>query len=128
MIKFRPHHFLCTLGFEGKGYSDNFVENFSTLKAKLTDDTVLTIVAETDDICAPCPHKRNTVCTKQDSISALDARHAEAMGFTPGISLTWGEAKEKMRTLSIEDFHHICTGCSWKTLGICEEALINLRE
>ena len=28
MLEFRPHHFLCTLGFEGKGYSDEFVRNY----------------------------------------------------------------------------------------------------
>ena len=28
-IRFRPHHFLCSLGFEGKGYSEAFTANMT---------------------------------------------------------------------------------------------------
>ena len=31
MLSFRPHHFLCTLGFEGKGYSDAFTRNMAEI-------------------------------------------------------------------------------------------------
>ena len=35
MLKFRPHHFLCTLGFQGKGYSPGFVANFQAIADRL---------------------------------------------------------------------------------------------
>lgn len=123
VIRYRPHHFLCTVGFQGKGYSPDFVKNFSAIKEGLADDTLITLVDETDDICAPCPHKRDKLCTKQEMISSLDQRHSEALGFTSGQTLSWGEAKNRLKKLSLDDFHRICAGCNWKELGVCEAAL-----
>lgn len=127
MIKYRPHHFLCTLGFQGKGYSPQFVQNFSDIKEGLKDETLITVVESTDDICDPCPHRRETLCEKQEIIASLDARHKEALGFAPGDTLSWGDAKEKLKRLSLEDFHRICAGCSWKAWGVCEKALLELK-
>ncbi|MDD7224175.1 MAG: DUF1284 domain-containing protein, partial [Lachnospiraceae bacterium] len=31
MITLRPHHLLCTQGYSGKGYSDDFVENMDKI-------------------------------------------------------------------------------------------------
>ena len=30
-LRYRPHHFLCSLGFEGKGYSDAFTANMEAI-------------------------------------------------------------------------------------------------
>jgi hypothetical protein len=126
-ITFRPHHFLCTLGFQGRGYDDKFVDNYQNIKDGLTDDTLIHIVGHTDSICAPCPHKRDLLCATQTKIEALDTRHAEALNLISGETLSWGDAKNRMKKLDIEKFHEICTGCGWKALGVCEKALNNLK-
>ena len=97
-LKFRPHHFLCALGFEGKGYSSGFIANMSgivdgQLRGPQGDETVIEVVRDADAICAPCPQRIGAGCAKQDRITALDDAHADALRLTGGDRLTWGEAQ-----------------------------------
>lgn len=131
MLKFRPHHFLCTIGYEGKGYSEPFTDNYDQIAEKLSapdgDQTKIQVILYTDDICAPCPHQRGLLCASQKKIAALDQKHAEALNLQKNEILSWQDAKERIKkNISIETFHNICKGCQWKSLGICEEALQKL--
>ena len=125
-LTFRPHHFLCTLGFQGKGYSPDFVQNYQKIKDNLTDDTEILVVSYTDSICAPCPHRREKTCTKETFIQSLDQRHAYALSIKDGNRLTWREAKQRLKNLTVKDHHKMCDGCSWRDLGVCEKALTDL--
>lgn len=127
-LKFRPHHFFCTLGFQGKGYSDEFVDNFATLKGSLTLGTIIEVTSKTDDICAPCPHRRGDLCETQGKIEVLDLAHAKALGLKEGDQLTWGEALESLKALSLQDHLEICQGCQWLDLGICAKSLKSLKD
>lgn len=127
MITFRPHHFFCTLAFQGKGYSPEFVNNFQKLKDDLVDETPIRVVFKADDICSPCPHRRSSLCEKQSKIDRLDYAHAEALSLKNEQIIAWGEAKERLSHLSIEQHHRICDGCSWRDLGLCEAALKTLK-
>jgi len=124
---YRPHHFFCTLGFQGKGYSKDFIKNFSTIKQDLTDDSILKVTLETDDICAPCPHRRGSLCDKQSKIEILDQAHAKALGLSEGDEITWKEAQSRLASLSLVDHHHICQGCNWLDHGLCAKALQDLK-
>ncbi|MBA4119076.1 MAG: DUF1284 domain-containing protein [Candidatus Puniceispirillum sp.] len=131
-VVFRPHHFLCALGFSGKGYSPSFVRNFAKivkrLRAEDGDHVPITVTSITDDVCAPCPLRRDHLCTQQEKISRLDTRHARVLGWQEGKTYTWGEAKACLKQLSEEDFHTICDGCGWKDAGLCLKALQGLQE
>src|SRR6185437_8156164 len=129
MLKFRPHHFLCTVGYQGKGYSKEFVENYDRIAADLKesgpagDDTVIEVVAKTDSICAPCPSKRGDLCETQNKIDQLDRAHAKILALQTGERLTWKEAKERIAEhFSDEAFESACGPCSWKPFGICKKA------
>lgn len=131
-IKFRPHHFLCTLGFQGKGYSPEFTANYQLIVDQLNgpagDQVPITVVEHTDSICAPCPSKRDLLCATQAKIAALDKAHAEILTIKAGDVLTWGEAKQKIAAnMTLEKFHSACSICSWKELGVCEAALKKLK-
>lgn len=133
-IRYRPHHFLCSLGFEGKGYSEAFAANMAAivlgqLRAKGGETTLIEVTEVTDDICAPCPKRRGTLCTEQAKIDALDAAHAKAIDLKPGDKLTWGDALSRIRT-SVQpgDLAGICAGCSWLEYGMCEAALSRLHD
>jgi hypothetical protein len=131
MIYFRPHHFLCSIGYEGKGYSDDFVKNYDQIVEKLRqpggDEALLKVVVHTDDICSVCPHKRGLLCQTQKKIESLDKRHAEALSLVEGEILSWWDAKKRIKEkISLDIFHAICKGCQWKDLGICEKALAEL--
>jgi hypothetical protein len=124
MLTFRPHHFLCTLCFQGKGYSPEFIANYKDIVKNLNNETVIKITQGTDSICAPCPHKRELKCASQEKIEFLDKQHQEVLELKPNETLTWKEAKEKIKNkLTLEKFHQICDTCSWKSYGICEQVL-----
>lgn len=131
-VTYRPHHFLCSLGFQGKGYSDAFTANMSRivddrLRAPGGDDVPIRVTGETDDICGPCPKRRGTLCTEQDKIAALDARHARALGLFVDTELTWGEAKRRiLKRVPPGSLQTLCQGCQWLDLGLCERALTDL--
>jgi len=131
MLTFRPHHFLCTIGFQGLGYSPAFVENYkhivNLLQTPKGDQTTIQVVKDTDTICNPCPHKRQQLCHYQAKIDKLDKAHSQALDIQPNDQITWGQAKQKIaQKISLKVFHEICAPCSWKSLGVCEQSLIQL--
>lgn len=131
-LKYRPHHFLCSLGFEGKGYSDAFTANMSAIvegRLRAPDGAAVEIevVGEADDICAPCPSLRGTGCAVQNKIDRLDAAHARTLSLAPGDVLRWGAALDRMAALPEGVHREICAGCQWLSGGMCEAALARLK-
>ncbi|MBX3709185.1 MAG: DUF1284 domain-containing protein [Gammaproteobacteria bacterium] len=127
-FNFRPHHFLCALCFQGRGYSSAFIANFTSIMETLNliegNHTVIHIVSHTDSICDPCPNRMRNTCTTEEKITVLDRSHATALDIKAGESMTWGEAKNRIaEKISLEKFHQICATCNWKKYGICENAL-----
>ena len=133
-MEFRPHHFLCTVGFLGKGYSEEFVANYQRIADRLRtapdgDDVQIHVTGETDSICAPCPNRRGTLCETQDKIVRLDQNHTRVHGIRPGDTITWGRAKEQLvKSFTDEAFEQACSPCAWKPMGICHSALVALRK
>jgi hypothetical protein len=131
-VRLRPHHVLCALGFEGRGYSDGFTANMAAivdgrLRAPGGGATEIVITAAADAICAPCPKRRGAGCVEQPKIDALDARHGAALGLAPGDRLTWAEALDRVRArVRPGDLARLCAGCSWLAGGMCEDALARL--
>ena len=104
-LRYRPHHFLCSLGFEGKGYSDAFTENMAAivigrLRAPGGDSVEIEVVGTTDDICAPCPKRQNALCNDQSKIDRLDKAHARALRIDTGDRLTWSDALTRIREVA----------------------------
>ena len=133
-LQFRPHHFLCTLGFEGKGYSDTFVRRYSEIADLLRntlhgDDQIIEVTTFSDSICEPCPNRRGAHCDTPSKIQELDQSHGRILGLKAGDRITWREAKNRIRErMSIELHHAACAPCGWRSLGVCEAALRKLRE
>ena len=129
-ISFRPHHFLCTLGFQGKGYSPGFIENFSQIAFRLKENEnhPIHVVDGEDSICSACPRQTNGICEIESEINALDKRHSQTLGLKNRDILTWKEAKNLLKKkMTFEAFHKACEGCQWKSLGLCEGALSELK-
>lgn len=128
-LSFRPHHFLCTLGFQGMGYSPMFINNYSQIVEALheNEDLPIEVVRGIDSICHACPHKGNGLCKTESKIQSLDSRHAQVLSLFPGEILTWIQGKRRIKEkMTIDAFHYACEGCQWKALGVCEEALKKL--
>lgn len=132
-VRFRPHHFLCALGFQGKGYSDGFTANMAAivdqLRAPGGNLTEIEVTHQADHICTPCPHRRGLGCEKSAKIAALDTRHAAALGLRDGMRLTWGDAQDRIICNVPEGaLEQLCAGCQWHALGLCERALSDLHD
>ncbi|GAB4168668.1 MAG: DUF1284 domain-containing protein [Rickettsiaceae bacterium] len=129
-ITFRPHHFMCTLGFHGKGYSTDFVRNYKKIVAQITKDenTQIKVAEYMDNICSACPNKIDEViCKTQNKVLKLDENHSKVLKLKPGQTLTWSQAKALIKKhMTIKKFHQACKGCSWKQYGVCEKALKGL--
>ncbi|WGH78385.1 DUF1284 domain-containing protein [Jannaschia ovalis] len=131
-LRLRPHHVLCAIGFEGRGYDDAFTSNMARivmggLRAPDGPRTEILITGQADALCAPCPNRDGLGCTKQATVSALDRQHAAALRIAPGDRLTWGACLERVLDhVAPGDLSRICDGCQWLELGICERALARL--
>ena len=130
-VTFRPHHFLCALGFAGKGYSDDFTANMARIIAQLRapggGGVEIKVTFQADSICAPCPHKRGLSCSKAAKIAALDQRHARALSLTDGDCLTWAHAQARIvAQVPPGSLAQLCFGCQWLELGLCEATLTTL--
>ena len=130
-LSFRPHHFLCTLAFQGEGYSPKFVRNYWKIVKllKTNGDTLIEVTSGLDSICHPCPNHSNAECNVEKKIRVLDQRHSKVLGIFPGNILTWSEAELKIKEkMTLAKFNQACSGCQWKSLGICEMALKKHRD
>lgn len=131
MIELRPHHFLCTIAYEGKGYSKAFVKNYDRIAAKLKEspDTKVRVSFGLDMICSHCPHKNVSLhnCRDQQTIDKIDYAHASILGLHEGEILSFKEAKKKIKKhMSVELFQKACKPCEWQKFGMCERALREL--
>ena len=72
-IKLRGHHLLCLQGFQGYGYSKDFVLNMTRINdLRKSNDCTVTLTNDPDDICSSCPNLKNDLCEneKHDEIIA----------------------------------------------------------
>ncbi|OEY86706.1 hypothetical protein BIY23_02500 [Wolbachia pipientis] len=128
MLKFRPHHVMCTFAFQGYGYSQSFVENYQEIVSKLPECKI-EVVKGLDQICSACPKIQHNRCVKQDTVLELDKKHMQILEIEIGQVLTWNEAVEKIRRkMSLSKFEYACQGCSCKPHGMCKNALLKLIE
>lgn len=74
----RPHHALCALFFEGKGYSQAFVENMTAL---LADPSRLFYITNAcDTLCTACPHNQIGYCDNESKVLLFDERTLNLTG------------------------------------------------
>ena len=66
----RPHHALCALFFEGKGYSQPFIENMTAFLAE--PNQKLRISMGCDILCQECPHNQDGICDDEEKVARFD--------------------------------------------------------
>lgn len=71
-LTMRPHHALCALFFEGKGYSPAFIENMTALLAN--PNQIVQITMGCDSLCQECPHNQDGVCDDAAKVAQFDQR------------------------------------------------------
>lgn len=116
-LSLRGHHFLCTLHFQGAGYSSGFVANFTRLMEGVAsrDQTWVQVEGMADDICTACPSLQpdGVSCEYQASISRRDEALLQAMGWEPGQVLELGAAHRQVLARRESLMASVCPGCEW---------------
>lgn len=119
IIEIRAHHLLCIQGFQGYGYSWDFKRNLEEIinYLDLHPYCSLKVVADADVICVKCPHLEDGRCNKSSSpaVMDMDLKVLKKLNMEKGTIKTARKLfREVNKTFNSQDFHDICSECSWK--------------
>ena len=121
VYKIRAHHGMCLYFFQGKGYSGEFVENMSRMKAVLEENPEICLMDSPDDICAACPNRLTENCAEK--ASRYDREVLRRCGLSVGERLPYREFSRKViETILRRGVRaEICGDCQWSSLCRWEE-------
>ena len=133
-IPLRAHHLLCLLGFQGIGYTADFIRNFHKVKrlVEQNPDLEIEVVEACDVVCIQCPNAQGLDCYKgglseNRNVRDMDRRVMEKLGIKPGDRFKAREIFDLIREkIKPGDLQDICCGCEWQTLGFCQRGLEQL--
>lgn len=122
IIELRAHHLLCSVLFEGKGYSETFTENMTHIVNRILEkDKFLYLKKSRDIICVDCPNlKEDGGCMLDEKIPDLDGRVLTFFDLPVEEKISSVEVFEKISNMITPDFFaECCDECRWKKMGIC---------
>lgn len=125
---------MCLLGFQGIGYSAEFIRNLQKVKRLIDQnpDLEIEIVEDCDVVCIQCPNSQGSVCVKggtsdNKTVREMDRRVLEKLDIKPHDRFTardiYALVKEKIKP---GDFQYLCCGCEFEALGFCRRGLESL--
>lgn len=116
-LSLRGHHFLCTLHYQGAGYSTGFTDNFTALCESIVarGASTVEVAGMADPICQACPSLQpdGETCATQDSIMRRDRALLDAMGWEPGRVMSLEAAHWAVIDRREELMSQVCPGCEW---------------
>ena len=120
--KIRAHHLLCMQGFQGYGYSQDFVANMAQVVKDINSfpDLKVEIITECDVICSHCPYNKGGVCEKNvdsaEKLKNMDMHVLKRLGLKERAKVKAKDiislVKTKLRNFS--DIEDICGDCEWE--------------
>lgn len=116
-IRLRGHHLLCLQGFQGYGYSKDFVLNMTKInELRKSKDCTVILTNEADDICSACPNLKNNLCENEnqnETIVKMDNKILSKLNREEeynSIDL-FNEVYQKFNSLN--SVQNICDECKW---------------
>lgn len=116
-MKLRGHHLLCILGFQGYGYSEDFVLNIARInELRKSDKTTIKLINRPDDICSACPNLKDDVCENKmqnENIVKMDNEVLSQFNINQEYNAIdlFNEVVLKFNTL--KSVENICNDCKW---------------
>lgn len=126
-MRLRPHHLLCTQGYSGKGYSNDFVQNMTAITNSLrTDKSVaVDIVFSTDDICEKCPQKLGTdFCSDNCKVKEYDRKVIQYFALEEKRYFYQDLIQEINVQMTEAILSDICATCSWYPVSACKRNIL----
>lgn len=121
-ILLRPHHLLCTQGYSGKGYDNDFVTHMTDVVHQLRDvpGTTIHLTFSTDTLCSCCPNKLGTdLCDTQEKVKRYDAKTVEYFGLEEKDYVYQDLIREIDAKATPEILADICRDCCWFPISAC---------
>ena len=122
MIRLRPHHLLCTQGYQGKGYSAAFVRNMNAIAARLRNEpeTRIELTFGADSLCACCPHRiGENRCDTQEKVTRFDRKVIEYFGLREGEYSYQALIRAIDAQITPAVLADICADCAWYPVSAC---------
>lgn len=126
-IKLRPHHLLCTQGYSGKGYSEEFVEHMNEVVAMLRreEPTLIDLTFSTDTLCGACPNmKAVDNCETNEKVKRYDRKVVEYFQLEEKEYVYQELVKQIREQTTPEMLEDICDGCSWYPISACRKKIL----
>ena len=125
----RPHHLLCTQGFAGKGYSEDFVRNMTYWVERLRceKDFRVRIIFSTDDLCRFCPQKKGEgLCADDGKVLSFDRKRKviEYFQLEEKEYVYQDLIREIDAKMTPEMLEDICGSCSWYQNSLCRRMIL----
>ncbi|WP_026883931.1 DUF1284 domain-containing protein [Clostridium akagii] len=117
ILNIRAHHLLCIQGFQGYGYSGEFVENMGKIVKYIKENPKekIRIVEYCDNICLSCKNNISDMCKNCESVDNMDKRLLDKLKLTSeqvvNIEEAFNLVNDKLK--SLQDAYEICGECSW---------------
>ena len=124
MIYLRPHHLLCTQGYSGKGYDENFVAHMNEVVHELRNvpGTRIMLTFSTDTLCSCCPHKEGEdLCDTQEKVKRFDRKTIEYFGLEEKEYVYQDLIREIDEKMTSEMLADICRDCEWFPISACRK-------
>ena len=127
-MRLRPHHLLCTQGYEGKGYDENFVRRMTDYVTRMREEAGfrVQITLHPDDICSACPNLADSEhCTSDDKVSAFDRKVMHFFGLQEGKVYNYQKLIRFIDDRMTEErLDSICGTCSWYPVSLCRKRIL----
>jgi hypothetical protein len=142
-LRIRAHTLLCLQGFQGLGYSPEFIAEMERVVTLLRNnpDTPVEVVVGADIFCEKCPHSYRGRCTVNDpedtpvpfdapdESTLMDRRVLAWLEIEPNSVQLWGEILYKIgRNIDSSAMDALCGSCRWRSFPHCARALDELHQ
>lgn len=125
-MKLRPHHLMCTQGYSGKGYDEEFVKNMNivTNELRYNEDCVIEIVFSTDDICKCCPNMVDiNLCKTNNKVNSIDRKVIEYFNLEDKKYIYKDIVSCIKNNITLDIMDDICKSCEWYSMSQCREKI-----
>ena len=130
-MRLRPHHLLCTQGYEGNGYDEHFVRRMTAYVTQMRreENVRIEITLRPDDICTACPNLSDAEhCVSDDKVLAFDRKVLEMFGLKEGETYNYQKLiRDIDNHMTRERLHSICGTCSWYPVSLCRDRILGVR-
>lgn len=122
----RPHHLLCTQAYEGKGYSEEFINNMNKNIELLRHKEGFKVKIESvlDDLCIACPNNKGKVCGTEIKVKTMDEKVLKYFDLKKNTYVYKDVINLIQKKITRNILEDICGECQWYKYGMCQRIIL----